>query len=108
MRRAKTPPLTLAGEAPNTMRGAWLLQAGHLVLAKQPGVDALSGTIIVAAEGDLLWNASNQINAGPQGPALGFGQRGASLNLNGFSDRIDRLTLAARRRCSPADPSAAC
>src|SRR5262249_37454647 len=44
-------PLTLDGKAPNTMQGTWLIKTGRLVLAKQAGIDALTGTIIVAGQG---------------------------------------------------------
>ena len=57
--------VTLSGKAPNTMRGTWTVKAGRVVLAKQPGVDALLGTIIVAGRGGhsgLIWNGSEQIN----------------------------------------------
>ena len=40
-------PLTLDGKAPNTMQGTWAVKAGRVVLAKQPGVDAMGGTIVV-------------------------------------------------------------
>ena len=93
--KGQDAPLTLAGEASNTMQGTWLVKAGRLVLAKRPGLDALGGTILVAADGDLFWKAGNQINDAAQVQLLGSDKGGASLNLNGFSDRIDRLTLAA-------------
>ena len=77
------------------MQGAWHVNAGRVVLAKRPGVDALGGTIIVAGQGDLLWNAGNQINDAARIQLLSSDKGGSSLNLNGFSDTIDRLTLAA-------------
>ncbi|HVS40532.1 MAG TPA: family 20 glycosylhydrolase, partial [Gemmataceae bacterium] len=64
-------PLTLAGEAPNTMQGAWLVKGGRVVLAKQPDVDALGGTIVVAPDADLLWSGSNQINDAAQIELMG-------------------------------------
>ena len=91
-------PLTLDGKAPNTMQGTWLVKAGRVVLAKQPGVDALGGTIIVGGQGDhngLLWNGSNQVNDAAHIQLLSSDKGSASLNLNGFSDTIGRLTLAA-------------
>ena len=53
------------------MQGTWLVKAGRLVLAKRPDVDALGGTILVAGDGDLLWNVSNQINDAAQIQLLG-------------------------------------
>ena len=44
--------LTLDGKEPNTMQGTWLVKAGRLVLAKQPGVDAIGGTIILSGQGE--------------------------------------------------------
>jgi hexosaminidase len=91
-------PLTLDGEAPNTMQGTWLVKAGRLVLAKPPGVDAVGGTILVAGRREhdgLLWNANDQVNDDAHVRLLSSGAGGPSLNLNGFSDRIGRLTLAA-------------
>jgi hypothetical protein len=91
-------PLTLSGKAPNTMQGTWLIKTGQLVLAKQPGVDALGGTIIVGGQGDqngLIWNNSNQINHAAHIQLLRSEKGTSTLNLNGFSDAIDRLTLDA-------------
>jgi hypothetical protein len=91
-------PLTLDGDAPNTMKGTWLVQAGRLVLAKPPGVDAVGGTVIVAGRGDhngLLWNGNNQVNDSAHVELRISDKGSASLNLNGFSDTFDRLTVAA-------------
>ena len=97
-------PLTLDGKDPNTMRGAWLIKAGRLVLAKPPGVDALGGTIIVSGQGNLLWNGSNQVNDAAQIQLLSSDKGNSSLNLNGFSDTIDRLTLAAGTKVFTGGP----
>ena len=100
-------PLTLDGKAPNTMQGTWLVKAGRLVLAKQPGVDAIGGTIIVAGQGDhngLLWNGSNQVNDAAHIQLLSSDKGSASLNLNGFSDTIGRLTLAAGTKVLTSGP----
>jgi hexosaminidase len=100
-------PLTLDGPAPNTLRGTWLVRAGRLVLAKPPGIDALGGTIIVTAgagHNDLLWNGSDQVNDAAHVELRGSDAGGASLNLNGFSDTIDRLTLAAGARVFTGEP----
>jgi hypothetical protein len=97
-------PLTLDGEAANTLQGTWTVQAGRLVLAKQPDVDALGGTILVAGQGELLWNGSSQINDAAHVRLLGSDGGSSSLNLNGFSDRIDRLTLAAGTKVFTSGP----
>jgi Glycosyl hydrolase family 20, catalytic domain/Glycosyl hydrolase family 20, domain 2 len=100
-------PLTLDGKAPNTMQGTWLVNAGRLVLAKQPGVDALGGTIIVAGQGNnngLLWNGSNQVNDAAHIELLSSDKGSASLNLNGFSDTIGRLTMAAGTKVLTSGP----
>ena len=103
--KGQDAPLTLAGDAPNTIEGTWLIKAGRLVLAKPPDTDALCGTILVAGDGDLLWNAGNQINDAARIELLGSDKGAASLNLNGFSDRIDRLTLAAGTKVFTGGPS---
>jgi hypothetical protein len=94
----KNAPLTFDGTDPNTMQGTWLVKAGRVVLAKQPGTDALGGTIIVAGQGnqnELFWNGNNQVNDAAHIQLLSSDKGSSSLNLNGFSDTIDRLTLAA-------------
>jgi hexosaminidase len=100
-------PLVLDGKSANTMQGTWLVNAGRLVLAKQPGVDAIGGTIIVAGQGDhdgLLWNASNQVNDAAHIQLRSSDKGSSSLNLNGFSDRIARLTLAAGTKVLTGGP----
>jgi hexosaminidase len=100
-------PLTLDGDAPNTMKGTWAVKAGRLVLAKQPGVDALGGTIVVAGGGEhngLFWNGSNQVNDAAHVQLLSSDKGSASLNLNGFSDTIDRLTMAAGTKVLTGGP----
>jgi hexosaminidase len=100
-------PLTLDGTAPNTMQGTWLVKAGRLVLAKPPGVDAIGGTIIVAGQGEdhgLFWNGSDQVNDAAHIELLRSDKGGPSLNLNGFSDTIGRLTLAAGTKVLTSGP----
>ena len=91
-------PLVIDGKAPNTMTGTWSVKSGQVVLAKDPGVDAMGGTIVVGGTSDrdgLVWHASNQINDAAQIQLLGSIRNGASLNLNGFNDTIAKLTLSA-------------
>jgi hypothetical protein len=91
-------PVTLDGPTPNTMTGTWSVKVGRVVLAKPRGVDALGGTITVAGEkpdNGLVWNESDQVNDTAHIQLLSSAKGGPSLNLNGFGDTIDRLTLAA-------------
>jgi hexosaminidase len=100
-------PLALEGPAPNTMQGTWLIQRGRLVLAKPAGVDAIGGTIIVAGQGEdigLLWSGSDQVNDTAHIQLLRSDKGGSSLNLNGFSDTIGRLTLAAGTKVLTSGP----
>jgi hexosaminidase len=100
-------PLTLDGPAANTMQGTWLIQAGRVVLAKPPGVDAIGGTIIIAGRGEdtgLLWNGNDQVNDAAHIQLLHSDQGGSSLNLNGFSDTIGRLTLSAGTKVLTSGP----
>jgi hexosaminidase len=99
--RGQKAPLTLDGKDRNTMRGTWFVKAGRVVLAKPPGVDALGGTIIVSGEGDnsdVLWNGSDQVNDAAHIQLLSTAKGSASLNLNGFIESIERLTLAGGTR----------
>lgn len=91
-------PLVLDGNAANTMQGSWSIKAGTVVLAKSPGVDAMAGTIVVGGQSDLdalVWNGGNQINDAATLRLLSSNRGGASLHLNGFSETIGGLTLAA-------------
>jgi hypothetical protein len=45
--RFRDSPMVLSGKAPNTLKGTWRVKSGRLVLAKEAGVQALGGTIIV-------------------------------------------------------------
>src|SRR5207244_5589434 len=81
-------PLVFDGKAVNTMQGTWSIKAGRVVLAKEPGVDAMGGTIIVGGRIDqdsLVWNGSNQLNNAASLQLLRSDKGGASMNLNGFS-----------------------
>src|SRR5206468_3820893 len=58
-------PLTLDGKDANTMKGVWAVKSGRVILAKPPGTDAMSGTIVVGGAGandSLVLGASNQIH----------------------------------------------
>jgi hexosaminidase len=93
--------LVLDGKVDNTMKGTWSIKAGRVVLAKEPGVDALAGTIIVGGHREqaaLVWNGSSQLSDTADLQLLDSDKGGASLNLNGFSDTIAHLTLAGGTR----------
>ncbi|MDB5310183.1 MAG: hypothetical protein JWO38_4385 [Gemmataceae bacterium] len=99
--------LVLDGKGANTMRGKWVVKAGHVVLAKEPGADAMGGTIIVGGASDhdsLVLGASNQINDDAAVELLGSDRGGASFDLNGHSDTIARLTLATGTRVLTGGP----
>ncbi len=77
--------------------GSWLVESGRLVLAKPSGVDAVGGTIIVGGtnQAALVWNGNDQVNDEAHIQLLGSDKGSGSLHLNGFSDTIGRLALAA-------------
>jgi hypothetical protein len=84
-------PLTFDGPAPNTLQGTWHVKRGRVVLAKPPGIAALGGTIVVSGDvpgTGLAWAAPWQFAAGAR-----VELRSSGLDLHGFSDTIDRLTL---------------
>jgi hexosaminidase len=97
-------PLVLDGKVANTMTGTWSIQAGHVVLAKEPGVDAMGSTIIVSGGANdhnaLIWNANNQLNDTAQVQL----QARASIHLNGFSDTFATLALATGARVMTDGP----
>ncbi len=99
-------PLTLDGKDANTMRGKWLVKSGRLVLTKQPGVDAVGGTIVVTGgeHNGLVWNGNDQANDAAHVELLGSDRGSASLNLNGFSDTIGKLSLAAGTKVLTGGP----
>jgi autotransporter-associated beta strand protein len=91
-------PLTFDGQAPNTLKGTWLVKSGRVVLAKPPGVAALGGTIVVSGDAPdtgLSWSAGQQLDADARVELRGSDKGSSSLDLNGFSDTIGRLALAA-------------
>lgn len=91
-------PLVLAGQAANSMQGSWTVKSGHVALAKPSGVDAMRGTIIVGGASDqdaLVWHGNNQLHDESEVELLASAEGGAALHLNGFSDAIRRLTMAA-------------
>jgi hexosaminidase len=106
--RFRDAAMVLKGKAPNTIKGTWLVKAGHLVLAKEAGVQALGGTIIVGGQGDndcLVWKNSDQVEDSASIQLLSSARGGASLNLNGFSETIGSLTMDAQTRVLTDGPA---
>jgi hexosaminidase len=100
-------PLTFDGEAPNTLKGTWHVKSGRVVLAKPPGVAALGGTIVVSGDAPgtgVSWGADRQLGAGTRVELRASGKGSSTLDLNGFSDTIGRLTLAAGTRVRTGGP----
>jgi hexosaminidase len=100
-------PLTFDGQAPNTLEGTWLVKGGRVGLAKPPGVVALGGMIVVSGDAlgtGLSWGADRQLGAGARVELRRSEKGSASLDLNGYSDAIDRLTLAAGARVLTGGP----
>ena len=94
-------PLVLGGKEPNTMTGAWQVKCGRLTLAKDPGVDAVGGTIVVGGQGDndCLYLANNdQIQDAATVELLDSPKGGATLNLNGCTEKFASLKLAAHTK----------
>jgi hypothetical protein len=68
-----------------------------MTLAKDAGVDAAGGTIIVGGQGDndcLYWANSDQLNDAAVVELLDSHKGGATLNLNGCADRFASLKMA--------------
>ena len=94
-------PLTLAGEQPNTLAGTYRVKQGRLALGKRDGVTALAGRIIVGGQGPndgLFWAADNQIDDGASVELIDSPAGGAYLDLNGHSEKIHSLVMAAHTR----------
>ncbi len=106
--RFRDAAMVLSGKAPNTIEGTWLVKAGRLVLAKEAGVRAIGGTIVVGGQGDndcLFWNNNNQVEDSASIRLLNSAKGGAYLNLNGFSETIGSLTMDARTRVLTDGPA---
>ncbi|MEI7900623.1 MAG: family 20 glycosylhydrolase [bacterium] len=102
-------PLVLGGKAPNTMAGTWQVKCGRLTLAKEPGVDAAGGSIIVGGQGDndcLYWANSDQLNDVASVELLDSPKGGATLNLNGCSETFVSLKMAPHTKIVSDDAKA--
>lgn len=102
--------LVLTGKDVNTMAGTWAVRAGRVVLAKEPGTDAMGGTVRVGGTGEadaLVWNAGDQLNDAATVELLGSAKGGAALILNGHSDTFAKLSLAAGARVLTDGPAGA-
>ncbi len=96
--------LTIDGNLANTFSGSWMIESGHVVLAKSPGVDAMAGTIIVKGNGGLVWTANDQLNDTAKIYLRSVDTGGASIHLNGCSDTIALLDLQPRTRVMTDGP----
>jgi hypothetical protein len=88
--------LVLGGKEANTIKGAWQVKAGRLVLAREPGTVVLGGTITVGGGGDsagLVWNNNSQVEPSARLRVLKSAKGGAYLDLNGFRETVDRVEL---------------
>jgi hypothetical protein len=61
------------------MTGTWAVKAGQVVLAKEPGADAMGGTIVVGGAGPaaLAWHGNDQLNDAADVQLLGSEKGGA-------------------------------
>jgi len=104
----KNEPLRLAGTKPNTSSGKYFVRTGRVQLEKPAGVDAISGDVIVGGQGfnDCLhWANSNQIKDSAAITVLDAGNSGAAyLSLNGCSDTVASLTMAANTSVKTDSP----
>ncbi|MCX6878315.1 MAG: family 20 glycosylhydrolase [Verrucomicrobia bacterium] len=102
-------PLVLAGKEPNPLTGTWQVKCGRLTLAKDAGVDAVGGTIVVGGQGDndcLYWANNDQVNDAAVVELLDSPKGGATLKLNGCNDKFASLKLAPHTRIVTDDQKA--
>jgi hexosaminidase len=105
----RNSPMILGGKEPNTMQGTWLVKSGRLTLAKDAGVDAVGGTVIVGGQGDndcLYWANSDQLNNAAVVELLDSPKGGATLNLNGCNDNFASLKMAPHTKIVTDDQKA--
>jgi hexosaminidase len=105
--RSGDAAMVLSGKAPNTIEGTWSVKAGKLVLAKEPGVRAIGGTIIVGGRGEdgMIWSNSNQVEDSSSIRLLKSAGGGAYLDLNGFDETIGSLTMDVQTSVRTGGPS---
>jgi len=96
--KSRDAALVLGGTEPNTIRGGWSVKSGRLTLAKPAGVDAAAGSITVAGPASLYWSNSDQLNDASAVELLDSAQGGATLNLNGCTEKIATLKMAAHTK----------
>ena len=89
---------TLSGTANNTFNGTLTLAANSgtaqynkLFLNKSGGATAIQGPLVVQNRGNVVWQASNQIN-----DAAEITLAGGTLSTNGHSDVLGAVTLAGK------------
>ena len=107
---ARTRRSCSTARPPTRMQGTWSIKAGRVVLAKEPGVDAMGGTIVVGGTASTTRSSGTAATRSTTPPTFNCSaptKAGRRLNLNGFSDTIARLTLAPGPRCLTDGPRAA-
>jgi hexosaminidase len=90
--------LTLRGKEPNTFTGTWLVKAGRLALAKEPGRPAIGGTIVVGGHGEnagIVWNNSFQVGDAANVHVQRSAKGRAYLDLNGCREVLASLAMDA-------------
>ena len=96
-----TGTLTLAGAAANTYTGATVVNNGTLILAKSPGVSAVSANLTIGQGGaqgsvGLQTNADNQFAPNSVITFNSGGNNNSSkLNLNGTSQTVAGITSSS-------------
>src|SRR5262249_33590715 len=95
-------PLVLGGDKPNTTTGKFFVKKGRVQLEKPPGVDAISGDVIVGGQGFndcLFWKQSKQLKDSVHITLLDAGDRGAAyLALNGCTETAASLTMTVHNK----------
>lgn len=87
-------PLILSGTRANTYAGTSYIEYGRVQMQRSDGMLSLPGNVVVGGQGDndrLRWGSSNQV--GDASVVTLLGSHVATLDLNGFSDRIGSLSL---------------
>ncbi len=88
--------LGFGGTSANTYTGLTTLERGVLHLLKPDNVTAITGDLVIATMGvaDVIWHAHNQI-ADIANIVVNGGAGVGYLTLNGYTDTVASLTLAA-------------
>ena len=90
-------PMVFGGKDANTLKGTWAVKTGHVILAKEPGVDTMGGTIIIGGgvNNAIILGASNQIHDDATVELLPTKTGNTFLRLNGLNESFAKLTVGA-------------